>query len=528
MPEPGVGRSAYLRQVRHHVEARGKQVPPAEQIDVRSFKLAVGEQFVGDLAAADAFTDDRFIAGLVEQANREGLTKQEVAAVIRTVHEQLSVQANFEVRQEYMDRVTTADGIGEKIIASFRQHLREAGAVIGLGMTSDVAERKKQLLGVAEDSRIEDDEHRVANVKAAQRDMRALVESAFQRESMRHRLRNYFDLGGAQFTDVVRKYQSGKFDHQQLFEQAAFTAGLEKIVQGLDIPDGFVLEVGAPPVDIRDEDVKEAIRRHLKFVLRTEIVHLAELQQLDVLSSEAYQAEKNSEIRGGWQRAKAYVKDVGVSVAFSGTTWGMITRVGTKAAVAKLMIGGLIAVHAPAALGIAGGIATGVVAGAAAGIIRERYFNSQDRKKQQRMEAAFGAVDDGVIVSAEVLHDDMVKRAAAIERLQENVSVGYATQAELDSAVKELYAVVADVQVRLLRARAGNDVARDYSEPETIPETTTVAGGHKKKLGHGAGRNVGHGAGHGQQQPVRHGAGQAAHRNAPEAINHAWKVKPRG
>lgn len=527
MPEPGLKGSRYSAAIRRHAEKHRPSSELPKPIDVTTFKQEVGAQFSDELVVAEAFTNDKFISDLLVDANANGLTKKELANVISEIRRQLSVQANEEVRQEYMRKVSGADNILTAVVASFRKHVREAGAAFGVGMTTDVIERKKQLVGLAEDDRIEDDKERAAKVGQAQADLRALVGSVMQKEIERHRMRSFLEMGGKDFVNAVREYQSGRLSYSQLDDHAAFQAGLHNIVRKLEInTDEFV--TGRP---ISVDDIG-ACSDHLRWKLQDDVVALAQLQHLDMISTDTYQAERVAEIKDSRERIITYGREVGKTAVFSGVTWGVTARVGTEAIVSKMLIGGFIAANCPAALGIAGGIATGAVAGMAAGIIRERYFNSKDRKKLQRMEAALGAVDDEVVVSAEVLHNSLVDRAKIVADLQAEIAAGANKQNELVQATQALYAVVAEVQVRMLRARAGNDVKRDYSEPEPAVADHATGHGHAKRIGHGVGFSRHHAAGHGA--PAGHGVGRNTHSaghgqaHGHEPVDHDWKVKATG
>lgn len=530
MSEPRVRRSHYLPSIHRHLEKHSShhrgEPSTAEPLNVTGFKCVVSEQFAAELATAEAFTDDRFIAGLVARSNHEGLTKEHISSAICWVREQLSAQANFEVRQNYISDIEEARRSSPLAVvaALCRKNIREAGAAIGLGMTTDVIDRKRQILGLVEDDRYENADKRAAAVRQAQSQMRILVESGIQREINRQRYRNYQEICGPEFTRVVQEYQSGKMTLRALLDNEAYLAGLNKFENELVIPDDYVIEkvddtgaIGTEIIDARDANTKAAIRRQMKWTVSIEIPKLAEIAQMEIMSSKPVQAEAIKETAGSWERTKAYARSIGVAMAFSGTTWGVATRTGTK-----VLVGGLVAAHAPAVLGIGASIATGALAGMAAGYVRDRYFVSAERKKQQRIDAAMGAIDNGVVKSAKVLHNDLVDQARDVQQLQADIAAGVDRTAELDNALKKLFTTIAKVRVRLLRASVGNDAPLVYAN-EAHPATTHA---HQKKVGHGVGFGRSHGASHGQ--PAGHGVGRGTHGQTHENVDPNWKPKVHG
>ncbi len=311
MPGPEVRHAALSRRL-------GERTRPtsAEPVSLDILKSKAQEHFSVELARAEIFQDDEFLNDLVRRAQIEGLPPEAIDSMMASVRRQLTLQANVDVRQGLIDYKAAATTRWEKLMIGVRSSLHEAGEHLGFGVAASVAERQLALV-------------------EAKDDMKELLRSALEVQVMKNRMRHYLEMGNPErgdtkFTNVIGFFQRGEMTYNQLIDHPDYLAGLDRIVSKIRIDDSFVLEEGEAPIDASDPEIEEAIRRHLKFVLRTEIVQLAEMEDLSVLSSEEYSAEA----RTVWQKAKK----IGRVVALSGTTWGAGTRLGTK-----IVIGGSIA-----------------------------------------------------------------------------------------------------------------------------------------------------------------------------------------
>lgn len=452
----------------------------APEVDSAAVKKSATEHFSKHLIGAEVFSQADILQELADRARAEGLSHKDMDSVMAEVQRQISIRANFEARQDLVRSKEFAEGWFDKIQRGIRASVHEAGEHLGFGIARDVKARQTKLVD-------------------AEAGMKELLRSALEVQVMKHRMSEYTDLGGPEFTQAIHQYQNGQLKYNELLNHPDYLGGLRKIVEKINIDDTFVLEPGERPLDnAGDPDVQEAVRRHLIFVLRTEVVQLAEMQQLQVLSSEEYSAEPKT----GWES----IKKLGRVALGSGTTWGAVTRVGTK-----IVIGGSVALLAPGMAGVVGSLALGagisMAAGAAAASVRERY-EKKYRRKRHRLEAALGGVKTEIVKSAFELQRALHDQAEEVGRLAAEVQSGGASPEALKTATLTLYATVAEVQVRLLRSRIGEKTmaAPDHSKPGArqylrLKHHVGQGGAHPPQGAKGR-RPKPHGAGHGPTAPT--------------------------
>lgn len=410
----------------------------------------VKTMFGEPLKTAEDALEDTFADKIIATATTEGLTKADLKAAWKEVHRHVSIEANFDARNK-LEADRKAAGFNPLKRAAVA--LREAGEVFGFGLANEVVDKQKEIV-------------------AKKDNMQALLESAVESQVMKRRLEQYYELGKPDLKTAIDKFITGQATYNQLLEDPAYLSGLKKITDQIVIGDTFTIEMPNPDpdnttpvtqeIDTTDEHVKKAIRKHLQFVLRTEVVQLAQAKQLEVLSSDEHKAEAPTTFL-------AKTGAVAKGVFGSGTVWGAGTRT-----VTRLAMGGVFgaAIVSGGWVGVAVGAGIGMTAGALAGAARET-INAKHREKKQRLDAALGAISNEVVKSATGIDKELTTKTAALQAILET---GTADQKK--AAVVELYKTVADTQARLLRSRVGDPVLNDDASVNV--EATTALDASKK------------------------------------------------
>ncbi len=414
MPGP-IDRSLVKEKLRTDVE----RIQPTN-LDLTAIR-AVAHETMGEYADSVLFSDPTMVAtleGLLDYTNREGLGVEELKEALSEVRRHVSIQAHFDAQQAHEADRRAA---GRNLFKHIALNIKDMQTVFGGGVASDV--RKNEASAFSNGAELSN-----------------LLQSACELGVMRHRLKRYIELGGDNLKSAVDAFIHGhahvndlmnpSHEHGKHYEQ-----GLDAIIGGLNLEVGrdFQLD-GLGDIYIDTAETKAAIEHHLKFVLRTEIIKLAEANQLTVLSSEEYTVPNPTGGQKLLQAAKG--------VVLSGTFWGITTRLGTRAA-----IGGIVGIGAVSGGGaLALGIGAGIAAGAAGAYVRES-FNSADRLKRRRLEAALGGIGHGEVKPASEINAELKKATDELHAAPD--------QTKTIAAIKKAFAVASDAQARLRFARTG-------------------------------------------------------------------------
>ncbi|EKD78439.1 MAG: hypothetical protein ACD_41C00348G0022, partial [uncultured bacterium] len=250
----GLHRATDQRQPGQRVD-RGKVYAIAEQVFAESIRRnPTGEQVVFDRIA--------------QRADETGLTEQDLTEAFQAAVQHVAVShEQYEHTQFRADVNAAKDKSRGNILKRLGQHLKlsvrsasfyDSSIPGGGAVGGDVA------------------------------DIAAITESAIEQQIVKKRYDQYMELGGPAFRRTVERYQAGEFTYQELLDHPSYVVGIRKITEALPIGQTFTLELpdGSDSVtfDSSDPDVKTAIRRHLAFVLKSEIAQTAEFRQLGVIS----------------------------------------------------------------------------------------------------------------------------------------------------------------------------------------------------------------------------------------------------
>lgn len=419
MPGP-VTREPFQKKLKTGIE----KIDPAG-IELAAFRTAAQEAFQGDGADAvktkffEDATSTAELEVLLDRVKLEGLSPDDIKAVLLEVRRHISVGAHFDATREHENKRTKA---GWKFWEHIALNAKDAATLFGGGVAKDVRAREAAARGDA------------AQVKA-------LFEGAMELGIMRRRMKRYLELGGDNLKAAVDGLKSGEVFAHKLLDVTSplgqkYDLGLDQIIAALPIEVGagkmFSVD-GLGDIEVPDEATKQAIQHHLKFVLRTEIIKLVEAEQLTVLSSEEYNiAHPQTTAQKAWQ--------VGKGIVSSGTFWGMATRTG-----GRLAFGGMLtAAGLTGGTAILGGMVIGAGVGAYAAYKRET-IDARKRLTRRKLEAALGAVNDEMVKPASVLNQAL---KAGVKALQDAPN-----EAAKISALKLAFKAASDAQQRLQQAR---------------------------------------------------------------------------
>lgn len=411
-------------QIRKKLDTDVEKIP-ATSLDVAALRTTAKE-VLGEYGESALFTDAAMQAELeavLMYSNQEGLKIEDLKAALTEVMRHVSIQSHFDAQQAHDAERKKA---GWNPLKHIGLNWKEFKTTFGGGVAADT--KQKQAENFAKPAEI-----------------KALLTSATEIGVMRHRLSRYEMLGGPDLRSAITAFLNGDAHLTDLMdvhttEGKHYDSGLNKIIESLGLKVGENCTIdGLGDVAIDTEEMKSAIEHHLKFVLRTEIVKLAEANQLTVLSSSEYDVTHPT--------AKQKLGKIATTVFSSGTFWGMNTRLATRAAFGGLV--GIGAVTGGWALGV--GIVGGMAAGAAGAYARER-LNAADRLKRRRLEAALGAVGTHEVKAASKINAELSQTAKALQLATD--------EATTITALKNAFKVAADAQTRLRFARTAKDKFR--------------------------------------------------------------------
>ncbi|MBI2416087.1 MAG: hypothetical protein HYV33_05520 [Candidatus Kerfeldbacteria bacterium] len=410
----------FRRPLQQQVETSRAGRRSGENISADQLRNHLQNRNRAESLASSALLEDDVIDDLVDHANELGLKSSELAEVVAEIERHVTLRSNVEARHEFNQKKRSTSWY--KLHRHIANRWHEAIEVFGQGLGTDVKERK-------------------ASIIAHKSDMMALAKDALERQARKQRLEQYLELANDRnvaFRNLIERFQRGELELPELLANVDYRTGINKIVAELDFDN--LLDIGEPGdpeyVNAADPNIKRAVENHLRFILRSEVAQLAQAQSVEVLSSTDYRHDQTK-----WGRVRRMV-------LLSGTVWGAATRLGIN----RLMIGGTLGAGLLAG---GGGLAVAFGAGAAAGAVRE-YFNGKERKRQRRIDAAVGAGPAGIVRSASDINRDL---AAVTQALQGVIGSGNS----IEHTLEQSYAVIADVQNRLLRTRlAKGDERQDY------------------------------------------------------------------
>ncbi|MBI2410894.1 MAG: hypothetical protein HYV32_03330 [Candidatus Kerfeldbacteria bacterium] len=295
----------------------------------------------------------------IQRAEEEGLSEQMVLRAIGEVKKHISLRARTESRYEHTENLhDELQGAGnswvKKTLIQLKYKCTESLAIIGQGPAKTEAARKQQIIA------------EVGAMHTGGNALQELLQGSFEKQIAQNRLQRYELIGGLQFTKLIDEYREGKITDRELTDNADYTSGLDSIAASLHIDEPF--ELGEPPVVIEHltEPQKDAIRRHIRFVLRSEIL------QLSLVTDNSRVHRLAGLDDGNREQITQFI----TGISTSGTAWNFLAPV-----VGKAVVGATFGAFL-ASGGIAPALAVGVIgatAGAVRGSIRHRQIVRQRR-----------------------------------------------------------------------------------------------------------------------------------------------------
>lgn len=403
---------------------------------------------------------------LVEAANRYGLDLDEVRSALPEVVEQLQIEADVMARGQHEKKRqdTKWYHIPRQIGLRWQEMLETFGS--GKIAADAKAQRVRRL----------QDPNYIATV----------TEAALERASMRKRFNQYLELGGDFLKTAVKDFSKGTLEKGRLYSSDDFVHnehlkdGVKQIAAQLEIPveevepgkpKQYVLErdaAGNPTASVELTPENEAmIRKHIQFILRDEIVQLAQLNAMKVMTTEQYQVESTKLGVMGWK------------IAGSGTVWGFLARTLFKGAVTKLVVGGWVAGLTIASIPVSGAVLIAGGAGVLAGGVSQFAQYHGARRKQRKIDLAVGGQraefkllhDKGSIEvskAAEDIKQDLNAKTEQLEQIMAQFKAApdagdeqHALTDTLRQAINVTYTAIVDTEFRLLQSRLGKE-HQDY------------------------------------------------------------------
>lgn len=444
------------------------------QIDSAQLRAALNRPELRGILADETNVDaNAAIDHLVDQANAYGLELADVQQVLPEMIQQLQIEANAVARHghEAQRRKTKFLQIPTQIGLRWQEMLETFGA-------GKIAQRAKA--------------HRAERLGKVDY-ITSLTDAALERASLRKRFHQYLTIGGADLQAAVQDYTRGRQDKvnikdrdvnissgqsEQFIHDQRVLGAVEKIADQLVIPDPFVIghEPDGTPIEIPVTPETEAIiHKHIRFILRDELLQLVQMSTMEVMTTKQYEVESRK------------LSVTASKILGSGSLWGFLTRTG-----GKLAIGGSLAAASWAAVPVGGAVLAAFGIGAVAGAASQfaQYYGA--RRQQRKMDLAIGAEHRTVLVKPQhyyvydkdgdpVPRPETPPKAVEVTKSAENINQALHVSARAlaqemavyqqrpnealgEKVVQSIYVVygtIVDTEFRLLQTRRGRE-RQDY------------------------------------------------------------------